>query len=67
MPSKLSSPWLYKIAKDIESLKFNSVDLKPGWLIVGREAKDTFNCRSDLMKFAEAIKSQIKKIYNKFS
>jgi hypothetical protein len=66
-PSKKASPRLNKHAKDIRRNRFKSVELEPGWIIVGREANGDFkwvardieDCQKDVKELADGIKREL--------
>ena len=68
VPDKKASPRLHKHAKDIGQNRFKSVELEPGWIIVGRkdngdfvwEARDIQDCQNYLKNLADGMKQELK-------
>ena len=64
VPDKKASARLNRHAKDIRNNRFKSVELEPGWIIVGREGNGDFvwearemkDCQKDLKDLADGIK-----------
>lgn len=73
VPGKNASPRLNKHAEDIIEERYKSVELEPGWIIVGREengdfiweAREIKDCQKDLKDLADGMKRELEDRFEK--